>query len=363
MKKVYYVAQITDATLNNAGSGVSKKVLDQISYFNSLPDIKCEYVPLDQTHLIRLVSCFVKGMFLKDVHKFQYADFIYVRHFFPISKSLIYLFNNIKKNNPNCKILYEIPTYPYDMEIKTFKEKIALFFDKKYRKELKNVVDKIITLSDDDMIYGISTLHMTNGIDTTRIPIAKCDFKQKDTISLIAVAQFNFWHGYDRLIEGLHNYYETKTFEEKKVSLNLIGKNGERYQRLIDKYKLNPFVYVCGELYGDDLDKKFNVSDIAVCSLGGHRKGIVKKSSELKSREYLARGLPIVTSVDIDIISHDCDFVLKVPVDDSPIDIRKIIDFYEKNYTKSKHDYIRKFAEERCSVSFGLNNVLKFIRV
>jgi glycosyltransferase involved in cell wall biosynthesis len=54
-------------------------------------------------------------------------------------------------------------------------------------------------------------------------------------------------------------------------------------------------------------------ADVAISSLAFHRVGM-QEQSPLKSREYLAYGLPtVVPYVDSDLDDLDCDFLLKIP--------------------------------------------------
>jgi hypothetical protein len=56
--------------------------------------------------------------------------------------------------------------------------------------------------------------------------------------------------------------------------------------------------------FGEKLAEIFNQSDITVCSIGNHRKGFYL-TSELKSREYLAHGMSMISSANIDILPDD----------------------------------------------------------
>lgn len=60
--------------------------------------------------------------------------------------------------------MYEIPTYPYDMEHKGISSIFVLFIDKIYRKKLHKYVDRIVTLTDDEKIFNCKTLKITNWI-------------------------------------------------------------------------------------------------------------------------------------------------------------------------------------------------------
>ena len=62
-------------------------------------------------------------------------------------------------------------------------------------------------------------------------------------------------------------------------------------------------------------------------SLARHRSGI-SDIKTLKNREYASRGLPFVYSENDSDFDHQ-PYVLKVPADESPVDIARIVDFVE----------------------------------
>ena len=82
-----------------------------------------------------------------------------------------------------------------------------------------------------------------------------------------------------------------------------------------------------GKMHGEDLDHLFNSCDFGIGSLGRHRVGI-DKIKTLKNREYAARGIPFVYS-ETDTDFDQKPYVLKVPADETPIDINHIIQFYK----------------------------------
>ena len=67
--------------------------------------------------------------------------------------------------NMNIRTVIEIPTYPYEAEGRTsLRGRVIQVLDKIFRKKLKKYVDRIVTYSDDKMIFGIKTINTINGI-------------------------------------------------------------------------------------------------------------------------------------------------------------------------------------------------------
>ena len=149
------------------------------------------------------------------------------------------------------------------------------------------------------------------------------------------MAEVHYWHGYDRLIAGLGEYY--KNGGNRDVFFHIVGGVGPSemydsmhapgFHELIEKYQIQDKVIFHDQLFGDALTAVFNQCQFAIGSLARHRSGITNIKT-LKNREYAARGIPFVYS------ENDSDFdkqpyVLKVPADKSPIDINKIIEFVD----------------------------------
>jgi hypothetical protein len=351
-------------------TGVGKKIINQISSLNIKNVMSCKLVIFPtlgrRNYLYKLLSYLFLDTFANIEINYKDVDFIYIRRFVPTTNSFIRILKKIKKNNPNCKVIYEIPTYPYDKEhYDNIKQYVILLIDKIFRRKLSHYVDKIITLSDDDKIFNIPTIKIINGINCKDIQIARiCVKNNKNIINLLAVAIFSFWHGYERLLAGLHEYYKIE--QKYIINIHFVGDGPEliKYKQLVEKYNLINYVYFYGILNGKELENVFNLCDIGLCSLANHKKNIFR-SSELKSREYLARGLPIISSTKIDILPNNFKYCNYVPEDDSPIDIEIIVKYYEDIYKNESIEEIRKnirgFAKRNLDINVTMEPVIQFI--
>lgn len=125
---------INDSTLNDYGTGIKGKILKRTEY----------------------------GSILKYVTEND-ISMIYVRYVHNASPFTIHLMKQLKKTG--ARIVMEIPTYPYDQEYKglPLPYQRILFFDKCFRKQLARYVDKIVTFSDHEQIWGRPTIKISNG--------------------------------------------------------------------------------------------------------------------------------------------------------------------------------------------------------
>ena len=262
-------------------------------------------------------------------------EFVYARCFQNASPFLINFFKKLK--SLGIRTVTEIPTYPYDQEFTTFsrQERLGLKIDQMFRNKLYRQMSAVVTFSDAERIFGQRTIRISNGVDFDSIPLHQ--FKPvDDAIHLIGVAEVHLWHGYDRLIAGMGEYYK-KAQSPKRIIFHIVGGvdpydlygegDYKGIQTRIDEYGLKDKVVFHGQLFGEELDNIFNQSCFAIGSLARHRSGITHIKT-LKNREYATRGIPFIYS-EIDSDFEDKPYIIKALPDESPVDILQIVDFIE----------------------------------
>lgn len=289
--------RIDDKELANLGRGIMAKLKKRISFCPIIRYIKDENI-----------------------------SFVYMRSYHNANPFTIHFVKELKKLG--TRVLLEIPTYPYDQEYFSAKGKIQVYTDKLFRHTFCKYIDAIVTFSNDTEIFGRRTIRISNGIDFNNIPLRKTVHNINKELHLIGVAEIHFWHGFDRLIKGLGIYYNSHP--EYKVYFHLIGNMSSERERWeiensIQKYGLEPYVICHGPKQGTDLDNFFEQADFAIGSLARHRSGIFNIKT-LKNREYAARGFAFTYS-EIDEDFDHMPYVLKVPANESPIDIPQLITF------------------------------------
>ena len=348
-------------------SGISKKIHYQVKGLRENGhDVRlCYYDFAENGHRCR----FIDGNVLKDYGAGLFAafrqrmgynciydycihekiQFVYARCFQNANPWLIHLYRKLRQ--AGIKAVTEIPTYPYDEEFKTFsrKERMNLKIDQLFRNSLYQYMDALVTFSDEEEIFGKRTIRISNGVNLDSIPLHKLSTTNAGVINLIGVAEVHLWHGFDRVMTGLGDYFlkdRKGIIEQPDVHFHVVGgvhpnQMSHCFAPIIEKYYLKDKIFFYGQLFGKALDDVFNQCHFAIGSLGRHRSGITVIKT-LKNREYATRGLPFIYS------EQDSDFdgqpyVLKAPADDSPIDIQRIVDFV--NTFKMKPEDIRKTVE------------------
>jgi hypothetical protein len=257
-------------------------------------------------------------------------ELIYMRSDHNANPFTINFIHKLKKHN--IKTVMEIPTYPYDLEYNGFplQSKIELFTDKCFRKYLAKQLFRISTFSDNNTIFGTKTIKISNGIDFSQIKLKSDPQKNYISFHLIGVAEIHYWHGFDRVIKGIGEYYQQSY--EKEVYFHIVGGVGPSeisvFKPIIQKYNIEKYIIFHGTKFGNDLDILFEEANFGIASLARHRSNITDIKT-LKNREYAARGIPFMYS-EIDSDFENKPYILKATADESSIDIQKIISFYDQ---------------------------------
>lgn len=351
--------------------GVDKKVDNQVKVFNQ--QFCCEKVVVEREKYNIIKSILWRlpfasfGRHYKEAYDMiQTPDFIYIR-FVPVDRRFLYFIKTLRESFPFCKILLEIPTYPYQRELISNLTMFPFFFkDKLYVTKLKRYVDQVVTYTDDSIIFGIPAICVKNGIMVNGVKKAELRKKNDDKIVLLAVAAFQKAHGYERCLKGLAEY---KKRNERKVEILFVGDGAELnyYKRLTKELGIEADVVFYGRKTGDELDNIYNLADIAL-GIFGLYKIKVYKSSALKIREYLAKGLPVVSGCYEDAFEYgERDFFLQFPNDKSIIDIGRVVQFYENIYESGTsreyiRDNIRAYAQKHLDMSVVMQPIINYIK-
>lgn len=335
-------------------SGISKKILAQVEglrqnghdvhlcYYDFTPDgHRCRFID------DRVICDYGKGVWAALRQRVSYdcifdycaregIQLVYARSFHNASPWLIHLFDELK--SIGIRSVTEIPTYPYDKEYETLplKYRMGLWVDRIFRRRLVSRMEAIVTFSSVKKIFGKRTINISNGVDFSKIAVRERQgMDSGKQINIIGVAEVHPWHGFDRMIAGIGEYY--KNGGEKNVCFHIVGGVGHNemygtdkvpgFKPLIDKYGISEHVVFHGQLFGDALDKVFAKSSFAVGSLARHRSG-VSEIKTLKNREYASRGLPFIYSEN-DADFDDRPYVFKVPADESPVDVAAVLNFMQ----------------------------------
>lgn len=282
-------------------------------------------------------------------------EFVYIRSNHNANPFTIQMVKRMKR--AGMKVVVEIPTYPYDSEYQAQGISRQIFQDRIFRKAFAKTLDAIVTFSDYTEIFGQKTIRISNGIDFDSVKIKSVLNDTSKELNLIGVAEIHKWHGFDRLVKGLAEYYSVS--QEYIVKFHIVGyffsaEGEQEFKSFIVENKMEKYVILHGKKHGKELDEVFNQCDFGIGSLGRHRVGI-QRIKTLKNREYAARGIPFIYS-ETDSDFDNRPYVLKAPADETAINIHDIIRFYRKT-SLSPHDIRKSIAD--LSWENQMNLVLK----
>lgn len=346
--------------------GIIKKIMYQVSAWERLGH-KAFYCFEDATTLkmyssdgiiVEKLEKSSKIIFRKDKYRIlpewvkgHSIDILYVRYDtldFVASKSFA------ECKTVGAKVLVEFPTYPYKGEVKNANRRmldnkqylqfvIKRLFQLSERiasKKASSCIDYFVTFMYEGTIWGVPVICIDNGVDVSSIPVRIK--KKQDMLTFICVANYAKWHGIDRLIDGIAQD------PNRDYQVWLVGE-GSELQTLKDKVHengLENIVHFYGAKTGDDLTELTNCADIGIGSLGLHRIGLTWGST-LKAKEYCAASLPFIYSYDEKKLTGKEPFAIKLPADDSPIDMPQVTKW--ANELIDNHaiaESMRNFAEE-----------------
>lgn len=345
--------------------GVYKKVKSQIKAFKSL-GVTIDYVGMAGDKIDFLGSNIdFSAKHLKQPLLFKKIidnldeiynkyDFAYIRFSFANP----YMFALIKRlKEHGIKVFVEIPTYPYTNELdNSIKNIIYKCLDTYlWKRKAKNIYRLVLT-NDLRELHGIKAINIFNGIDLEDIVKSTSDkYVDKKVVNLIGVANISKWHGYDRVIKGLAEYY--KVNRNIGVHFYIVGEGSEKSNliRLTEELEMNEYVHILGAKYGDDLEKLYYKMDIGVSSLALFRAG--GGHDPIKSKEYLAKGIPVIVGYKDRAFSDDLEFVYRISSDDSPVNINDIVTQYLTG--KINSEVIVKYAADNLTWAAQIKKVLE----
>lgn len=282
---------------------------------------------------------------------------IYIRYS-TVTFAFIEFLRRLRAFDPPPKVIMEIATWPYDRERNPLD--LMTWEDRLLRSRLRGLVDRIVTVSDDEEILGVPTIMIRNGITVDTIPYHGARLFDGRQLNLIGVANISFWHGYDRLLRGLAEYRRKNS--KINIQFNVVGEGAAlgALKQLSADLDLNDTVHFLGFKSGEELDDLFQGAHIGIGSLGLHRLGI-GNAPILKHREYCARCLPFIISNPDDGFPDNFPFVLRADAGESPLDILQVIEFYER-IRPLDFNLMRDYAVKNLDWNTMMRPVVSYLR-
>ena len=242
--------------------------------------------------------------------------------------------------------IVEAHAYSPDFVPTSLISKYQVFMDNRYAKRAKDYVDLVAAMTTYKDIWGIPTVQIENAIDLDDISPREYSPDLNGTVRLISVAIERNYHGIDRVLRGLHNYY--KSAGAKRIQFLLVGKYTQETIELVNSLGLRDICSFVGSKSGAELDRLYNHADIGVGALAHHRIGMYEGSS-LKTKEYFAKGLPFIYGWKEPSFDDTYPYALRFELCEDPIDIRAVLDFFQHIENEDYLTEMRDFAANNYS--------------
>ena len=372
-------------TDNNLNSGVLKKVRYQVDTLNELgflseldiiTQVGRKNDDTGSTHFfyferLEKTTVFARFQRAKQIRNIISSllvssgpdDVIYYRAFG--SMMLLYYPLTFFKPFHRCKIISEHNTIEYR----------ELLLDGEYISALLNLLFGNLIIGQSDGIIGVtgeitrywtkrlfyrSVPHRTipNGIIVDSVTPRKTPPFDPDNLHILFVGNVSRWHGLDRMIQGIAGYRGSV-----RVQFHIVGDGDEldHLKQLKDTIAPGADIHFHGFMSGHDLDAMFDRCHIAVGSLGIHRKGL-QQTSELKAREYCARGIPYVIACGDADFPDDFPWIFRLKADESPIEVEKVVAFAQSVFSgPDPATAMRDYAQENLDWNVKIAKLKEFI--
>lgn len=282
-------------------------------------------------------------MAMKVVKKYD-VEIAYYRSA-PAFKKTYTLAKFLKQNG--CKFVFEIPTYTPDVKEADLSFVRTLFrgYSDIWKRRIDPLPDLYVFMGDGNFttFNGCPAIRIENGIAPDLMPLRN-PVKESDKVNILALSSMSYWHGYDRLIKSLAEYKG-----DKNVMIHIVGADDggslSQWKETVKENELEDKVIFHGPKYKEELNGIFDLCDIGVNSMAMFRKGF-EDTSELKTREYIARGLPFVSSVyDVILDDLDKDLFIKISNDETIPSMEEIVSFALRvKEDKTARERLRNYA-------------------
>lgn len=217
------------------------------------------------------------------------------------------------------------------------------YADRVWKKKILRKIATGITVSNDIDKYEkkyysrYPTKVISNSIDVLSVPQRTAPVFDGNELKMIMISGWKSeWLGLDLLIRSMQEYKG-----KAKLTLYFAGEPYEPHKEMAEQLQHHKIIFE-GYLSGEKMDALFNECHIAIGTLAEYRLGI-KEASNLKTRDYMARGIPFVVGYhDTDLINNEewKPFFYGIEQPENGFSFQKILDFAEAVLKNKEHSTI-----------------------
>lgn len=360
------VVERAQAALQLAGKELQFIIIGQPKLVPAEPLPNLHYIEISRTYASRCRAQLLRYRIVGQALSEFDLDAIVIRYAGADLSAMRFFANRTVITEHHSNELGEgMATIPYKRGLRRQVKRLRLQLEKRYGSRLRNASKGIIGVTEELRALQVSRASrppastvISNGIDTGRFMQTRFVPFDGKTLKLAFVASVETaWSGLDRMLAGIRKYQGPV-----QIKLHIVGKADTRTVREVAA--TTSTVRFHGEKYGQDLDDLLGLMNLGVSSLALHRKNM-RQACALKTREYTARGLPFVLAhedPDLAKCGEDEEFFLKLPDDDSAIEIENLIQFAERmSSCPDVSNRMRRFAYERMDWKRKMSDLYDFV--
>ncbi|MCR5419589.1 MAG: hypothetical protein K6E98_01120 [Lachnospiraceae bacterium] len=285
-------------------------------------------------------------------------DIVYMRR---LMSKICYAGPHFKNLSKHCAIVYEFPTFPFDVpsgRLYALRDKLEMFIYRLCKKYISVTSCCLYQHGKPDADW----LLFENGIDISNYTEHKMPplLDEGATVNLLMIANMQSWHRSERILEAIRSYNGPH-----KLHLIVASPESKEYtdmQRLADEMGISKMIEFNGFLPLSQINKIAKDCHIAVGQLSGSEYGIMETHA-IKHKDYCGLGLPMFSTCSDTSFPENYPFYFFLKNTDAPIDLDKIIKWYENirteypEYRKEMYEH----AKEHLQYHDYVSNILKRI--
>lgn len=307
-----------------------KCVIYRIEYPNAGSDTGNTYTITEEASQAIEKEPFGAAYFGAFRYLFDYAydndfDIVYMRR---LMSKITYAGPHFKHLSGKCRIVYEIPTFPFDVpsnKLYALRDRLEMFAYRRCKKYISVTSCCLYQHGRPDPDW----LLFENGIDISNYTLHKVPPLASDTsvVNMLMIANMQSWHRSERILYAMKNYTGTH-----KLHLTVASPESDEYtsmQKLAADIGVSEMIDFNGFLQISEINRIAENCHIAVGQLSGSEYGVMETHA-IKHKDYCGLGLPMFSTCTDTSFPADYPYYRFLKNTDADINLDEIIKWYEQ---------------------------------
>ena len=273
-------------------------------------------------------------------------DIVYFRR---LMSKIAYAAPHFKHLKKSCAIIYEFPTFPFDVpenRLYAIRDKLEMFI---YRRVKKHIALTSCCLyqhgkPDDDWLL------FENGVDVSNYTLHNMPALEGDssTVNMLMIANMQSWHRSERILYALRDYKGPHDLHLTVASPD--SKEYDDMKKLADELNITGMITFNGFLPISKINELAEDCHIAVGQLSGSEYGVMETHA-IKHKDYCGLGLPMFSTCTDTSFPDDYPYYYFIENTDGDIDLDAIIKWYEDirkehpEYRRDMYEHAKKYLQ------------------